>query len=74
MRVLILALILAFAGGWWLAPREMLDSEVEHTGFLQTDRHRILSATVESLRNQNRLAVYSYKGADSEVIARTVPI
>lgn len=62
MRALIVALILAFAGGWWLAPREMLDSEVKQTGFLQTDRHRILSATVESLRSQNRLAVYSYKG------------
>lgn len=71
MRALVVALILAFAGGWWLAPREMLDSEVKHTGFLQTDRHRILSATVESLRSQNRLVVYSYKGTVHVTADRT---
>jgi hypothetical protein len=53
---------LAFGGGWWLAPREQLADVVKHTGFLQTDRRRTLSATVESLRAQNRLAVYTYKG------------
>ena len=53
---------LAFGGGWWLAPREQLADVVKQTGFLQTDRRRTLSATVESLRAQNRLAVYTYKG------------
>jgi hypothetical protein len=53
---------LAFGGGWWLAPREQLDSVVKQTGFLQTDRRRVLSATVESLKGQNKLAVYTYKG------------
>lgn len=54
--------IMSLAFGWWLAPREQLDEVVHQTGFLQTDRRRVLSATVESLRAQNRLAVYSYKG------------
>lgn len=53
---------LAFAGGWWLAPREQLDEVAKQSGFLQVDRRRILSATVESLRAQNKLAVYTYKG------------
>lgn len=57
-----LILVLAVAGGWWLAPRELLDNEATQTGFLQTDRRRVLSATVESLRAQNKLVVFSYKG------------
>jgi len=55
-------LVVGLAFGWWLAPREQLDEVVHQTGFLQTDRQRVLSATVESLRAQNQLAVYSYKG------------
>jgi hypothetical protein len=62
VSVTIVIIGLAFGGGWWLAPREQLDEVVQQTGFLQTDRRRVLSATVESLRAQNRLAVYSYKG------------
>jgi hypothetical protein len=62
---------LAFGGGWWLAPREQLDSVVKQTGFLQTDRRRVLSATVESLRGQNKLAVYTYKGTARVGVDRT---
>jgi hypothetical protein len=55
-------LVVGVAFGWWLAPQEQLDEVVHQSGFLQTDRRRVLSATVESLRAQNQLAVYSYKG------------
>lgn len=66
-----IVLALTFAGGWWLAPRELLDSEAHLSGFLQTDRRRTLAATVESIRAMNRLAVYSYKGTVSVEVERT---
>jgi hypothetical protein len=62
---------LAFGGGWWFAPREQLDEVVHQSGFLQTDRRRVLSATVEGLRAQNRLAVWTYKGTARVTIERT---
>lgn len=58
----------AFGIGYWIAPRELLDEEVTHTGFLQVDTAKILSATVESLKAKNSLVVWSYKGT---VKART---
>ncbi len=36
--------------GYWVAPKELLNEEVKHTGFLQDRTTKILSATVESLR------------------------
>jgi hypothetical protein len=51
-----------FGIGYWIAPKELLDEEVKHTGFLQVDTTKILSATVESLRAKNSLVVWSYKG------------
>ena len=62
LGVTVVALCLTFACGWWAAPREQLDEIVRQTGFLQVDRRRVLSATVESLRAQNKLLAYSYKG------------
>ena len=52
----------AFGLGYWIAPKEQLDTVVEHTGFLQTDTKKVLSATVESLKAENKLLVLSYKG------------
>mgnify|MGYP003628068619 CR=1 FL=1 len=51
-----------FGIGYWVAPKELLDEEVKHTGFLQVDTTKILAATVESLRAKNSLVVWSYKG------------
>ncbi|WP_374414897.1 DUF4230 domain-containing protein [Novosphingobium colocasiae] len=66
-----IVLALTFAGGWYLAPRELLDNEAHRSGFLQTDRRRTLAATVESIRAMNRLAVYSYKGTVNVEVERT---
>jgi len=48
--------------GYALAPREQLETEVKSTGFFTTDTKRILAAAVVSLRAENKLLVYSYKG------------
>ena len=45
-----------------LAPREQLETEVKSTGFFTTDTKRILAAAVVSLRVENKLLIYSYKG------------
>lgn len=57
------ACLCAFGAGYWVAPREILDNEVVHKGFFRTDTRKVLSATVESLRLDNKLLVFSYKGA-----------
>ncbi|MBK9011123.1 DUF4230 domain-containing protein [Novosphingobium sp.] len=44
---------------------------VEHTGFLQTDTKKVLSATVESLRTENKMLVLSYKGTVRVKVERT---
>lgn len=61
----------AFGLGYWIAPKEQLDTVVEHTGFLQTDTKRVLSATVESLRSENKMLVLSYKGTVRVKVERT---
>ena len=61
----------AFGLGYWVAPKEQLDKVVEHTGFLQTDTKKVLSATVESLRNENKLLVFAYKGSARVRVERT---
>jgi hypothetical protein len=40
----------------------MLDTEVKQSGFFQTDTMKVLSATVSSLKAENQLLVFSYKG------------
>jgi len=61
----------AFGAGYWVAPKEILDNEVVHKGFFQTDTRRVLSATVESLRLDNKLLVFSYKGAADVKVMRS---
>lgn len=56
--------------GWSLAPRELLETEVRSVGFFRTDTKRVLSAAVESLRAENRLLVYSYRGAAAVSVER----
>lgn len=61
-RLLLLTHALAAGAGYILAPRELLESEVTHSGFFEVDTKRVLAAAVESLRAEGALQVYSYKG------------
>ncbi len=54
--------IAAFGLGYWIAPKEPLDNVVESRGFFSTTTTKVLSATVDSLRSENKLLVFSYKG------------
>jgi hypothetical protein len=62
---------LAAAVGFWAAPREMLDITVKQSGVFTTDTMHILSATVLSLRAENKLLVYSYKGEAHVAVRQT---
>ena len=53
----------AFGIGYIVAPTEQLDTEVTESGFASTTTTQVLSATVESLRKENKLQVFTYKGA-----------
>jgi hypothetical protein len=61
----------ALGTGYHLAPPELLDDHVEQTGFLQVDITKVLSATVDSLREENKLLVFAYKGTASVKVERT---
>ena len=60
LRLLALTHLLAAGAGFAMAPRELLETEVVHKGFFETDTKRVLAAAVESLRSENKLLVYSY--------------
>ena len=60
----------SFVVGYQVAPREILDSTVEHVGFLTVDTKKVLSATIESLKSESRLVSYSYVGTQNVSIAR----
>lgn len=62
LRLLALTHLLCAAAGFAIAPRELLETEVVHNGFFETDTKRVLAAAVEGLRSENKLLVYSYKG------------
>ena len=53
----------AFGIGYIVAPTEQLDTEVTESGLVSTTTTQVLSATVESLRKENKLQVFTYKGA-----------
>ena len=52
----------AFGLGYVVAPDGPLDKQVRYTGLASTSTTQVLSATVESLKGQNKLLVFSYKG------------
>ena len=52
----------AFGIGYIVAPTEQLDTEVTDSGILSTTTTQVLSATVQSLRKENKLQVFTYKG------------
>ena len=54
---------LAVAGGVYaFTDRRPVDTEVKNKGFFSVETTKVLSATVESLREENKLLVFSYKG------------
>ena len=63
--------VAAFGLGYWVAPKEQLDQQVEHTGFLQVDTSKVLATTVESLRGENKMLVFAYKGTARVSVKRT---
>ncbi len=63
---------LALASGVYaLTDRKSVDTEVKHTGFFTVDTTKVLATTVESLRDENRLLVFSYKGNARVAAQRT---
>ena len=61
-----------FTLGFQLAPREMLDTEVRQSGLFRSETLGILSATVTSLRSENKLTVYAYKGDARVSVSRSL--
>jgi len=75
MRVSTPALIVthlaAVAFGYVITDKRPVDTEVKNTGFFQIDTTKVLATTVESLRDENQLLVYSYKGSAKVRAKRT---
>lgn len=67
---LLLVCVVAFGVGYTVAPREMLDEEVHYDGLFRTDTSKVLSTTVASLRLENKLQVFAFKGG-ARVYAKT---
>ncbi|WP_430386485.1 DUF4230 domain-containing protein [Blastomonas fulva] len=70
-NALLLLPIATFGLGYWVAPKEQLDREVEQSGFMQMDTKQVLATTVESLREENKMLVFSYKGTAQVSVKRT---
>ncbi len=49
--LLIITHLMAAGTGFALAPREMLETEVVHRGFFETDTKRVLAAAVYTSRS-----------------------
>lgn len=64
---------LAVAGGVYaLTDRRPVDTEVKNEGFFQVDTTKVLATTVESLRDERRMLVFSYKGTAKVQAERSV--
>ena len=62
LSILMGSSLTAFGIGYIVAPTEPLDTEVTDGGLVSATTTQDLSATVESLRAENRLQVFTYKG------------
>ena len=63
--------VAALGVGYVVAPKQPIDSEVKHTGLFTVDTTKVLATTVESLREENKLLVFSYKGTAKVQAERT---
>lgn len=70
-KLLVVTHLAAGLVGYSIAPRELLETEVKSSGFFTTDTRRVLAVTVESLRAENKLLVYTYKGSAAVGVERT---
>ncbi len=70
--VLVVTHIAALGVGYVVAPKQALDSEVKHSGFFTLDKTKVLTTTIESLREENKLLIYSYKGMAKVEAERSV--
>jgi hypothetical protein len=62
-RAVLVVSHLAVAGGVYaLTDKRPIDTEVHDEGYFQITTTKVLATTVESLRDENRLLVFSYKG------------
>lgn len=75
MREAIPALIITHLGavalGWAVTDKRPVDTVVKHEGYFSDTTTHILSATVESLREEAKLQVYSFKGSPQVATDRT---
>ena len=63
LSILVGSSLAAFGIGYVMAPTEQLDTEVTDSSLVSTTTAQVLTATVESLRAENKLQVFTYKGA-----------
>jgi hypothetical protein len=70
-RWLIATHIAALGVGYVVAPKQPIDTKAKHDGFFQITTTKILATTIESLREENKLLVYSYKGGTKVQTGRT---
>lgn len=57
--VLAVSCLAAFGLGYVIAPTEQLDTEVTDSGLFSKTTTQVLSVTVESLRKENKLQVFT---------------
>ncbi len=69
--ILVVVAGIAFFAGYKFAPKEILDENVQHAGFLVVDTKKVLSATIESIKSESRLVSYSYIGTQNVSIDRS---
>lgn len=63
--------IAAIGAGYYLAPKQPVDTEAKSDGLFQITTTKVLATTVESLREEARLLAYSYKGTAKVQTERT---
>ena len=61
LGLLVITHAAALGAGYYYASKEPVDAEVKSTGYFTVDTTKVLATTVESLRTENRLLVFSYK-------------
>jgi len=64
--------VAALGVGYMVAPKQPVDRDTKHTGLFTLDTNKVLATTVESLREENKLSVFSYKGTAKVQAGRTV--